>query len=188
MAPDVSMLTCSTARLVLRPFRLEDFDAYSFYHQREDVYRFLYSAPPEAEALRAGFEAAMQTGLARAGDTLRLAVERADDGAVIGEVLLKLADGAAMQAEIGYIFNPRYGGSGYATEAVEAMIGIGFRAFGFHRIFARIDTLNHGSVGIVERLGLRREAHFIENDRFDGVWGDEFVYATLAREWQASRA
>lgn len=188
MAPDASMLTCSTARLVLRPFRVEDFDAYSLYHRREDVYRFLYSKPPDAAELRANFEAAMRPGLARPGDTLRLAVERREDAAVIGEVLLKLADDAAMQAEVGYIFNPRYGGSGYATEAVETMIGIGFRTFGFHRIFARIDTLNHGSVGIVERLGLRREAHFIENDHFDGVWGDEFVYATLAREWQAARA
>ncbi|WP_417766773.1 GNAT family N-acetyltransferase [Stappia sp.] len=187
MRPDVSRLTRGTARLVLRPFRTEDFDAYRDYHQREDVYRFLYSRPPEADALRANFEAAMQPGLARDGDTLRLAVERLEDGAVIGEVLLKLADGAAKQAEVGYIFNPRHGGSGYATEAVEAMIGIGFRVFGFHRIFARIDTLNHGSVRIVERLGLRREAHFIENDRFDGTWGDEYVYATLAREWQAAR-
>lgn len=186
MMPDTSRLTHGTARLVLRPFRVEDFDAYRSYHQREDVYRFLYSRPPEADVLRANFEAAMQPGLARDGDTLRLAVERVEDGAVIGEVLLKLADGAAKQAEVGYIFNPNYGGSGYATEAVEAMIGIGFREFGFHRIFARIDTLNHGSVGIVERLGLRREAHFIENDRFDGVWGDEYVYATLAGEWQAT--
>jgi RimJ/RimL family protein N-acetyltransferase len=187
MSPDVSRLTTRTARLVLRPFETEDFDAYRVYHQRADVYRFLYSAPPEPETLRSNFEAARHPRLTYDGDTLRLAVERADDAAVIGEVLLKLADSAARQAEVGYIFNPRFSGVGYATEAVRAMIGIGFRTFGFHRIFARIDTRNHGSVGIVERLGLRREAHFIQNDRFDGVWGDEFVYATLASEWQAAQ-
>lgn len=30
---------------------------------------------------------------------------------------------------------------------------------------------------------MRREAHLIENDRFNGNWGDEFVYALLRREW-----
>lgn len=54
---------------------------------------------------------------------------------------------------------------------------------GFHRIFARIDADNHGSVKVAERLGLRREAHFRQNDRHDGRWGDEFVYAVLAEEW-----
>ncbi|MNL74735.1 ribosomal-protein-S5-alanine N-acetyltransferase [compost metagenome] len=54
-----------------------------------------------------------------------------------------------------------------------------------HRIFARLDTANAGSVALVERLGFRREAHLIENDRFDGAWGDEFIYAMLRREWAA---
>ena len=56
---------------------------------------------------------------------------------------------------------------------------------GFHRIFARLDAANQGSVGVVERLGLRREAHLIENDQFNGQWGDEYIYALLAREWHS---
>ncbi len=64
------------------------------------------------------------------------------------------------------------------------MITLGFRTLGYHRIFARLDALNHGSIGVAERLGMRKEAHLIENDRFDGVWGDEFIYAVLNREWR----
>lgn len=30
---------------------------------------------------------------------------------------------------------------------------------------------------------MRKEAHLIQNDRFNGVWGDEFVYAILKSEW-----
>jgi RimJ/RimL family protein N-acetyltransferase len=67
------------------------------------------------------------------------------------------------------------------------MIDLGFDHFGFHRIFACLDPQNVGSVGIVERLGLRCEAHLIENDRFNGVWGDEYIYAIRAVEWQARR-
>lgn len=49
---------------------------------------------------------------------------------------------------------------------------------GYHRIVARLDAKNQGSIGIVERLKMRKEAHLIQNDRFNGIWGDEFIYAT----------
>ena len=39
----------------------------------------------------------------------------------------------------------------------------------------------------MERLGLRREAHFVQNEWFKGGWGDELVYATLAEEWAQRR-
>jgi RimJ/RimL family protein N-acetyltransferase len=110
-------------------------------------------------------------------------VTRRDDGALLGEVLLKIASTEALQAEVGYIFNPSYAGKGYATEAVRAMIDLGFADLGYHRIFARLDAQNQGSIGIVERLKMRKEAHLIQNDRFNGVWGDEFIYAILKSEW-----
>ncbi len=48
---------------------------------------------------------------------------------------------------------------------------------------ARIDPENARSVALAERLGMRREAHFIEEDWFKGRWSDLLVYAVLAREW-----
>ena len=70
-------------------------------------------------------------------------------------------------------------------EAVRALIGFGFAQAGFHRIFARLDAANKGSVGVMERLGLRREALFLQNDFSNGEWSDEAVYALLRTEWQA---
>ncbi|WP_312950099.1 GNAT family protein [Agrobacterium sp.] len=177
-----------TERLTLRQFARDDLAAYSAYHTRADVYRFLYTAPPAAEALKAQFEAVLSAPFANDGDTLRLAVTRSQDGALIGEVILKIASKAALQAEVGYIFNPAFAGKGYATEAVRAIIDLGFDQLGYHRIFARLDTLNHGSIGVVERLNMRKEAHLIQNDRFNDTWGDEFIYAMLKSEWQASNA
>ena len=37
---------------------------------------------------------------------------------------------------------------------------------------------------LMERLGMRREAHFREHARFKGHWDEEFVYAILASEWR----
>ncbi|MGF9562250.1 GNAT family protein [Neorhizobium sp. JUb45] len=175
----------TTQRLILRKFSPDDFASYAAYRSREDVYRYLYATPSVGSALEEKFARLLDAPFENDGDDFRLAVTRAEDGALIGDVMLKLASKAALQAEVGYVFHPDYAGKGYATEAVSAMISAGFEIFGFHRIFARLDSRNSSSVGIVERLGLRREAHLVENDRFKGEWGDEYIYAVLAREWAA---
>ncbi len=175
----------STDRLILRRFVPEDFVAYSAYRSLPEIYRFLYRDPPSPEVLRERFDIRLNSPFSEDGDTLLCAVIRREDGALVGDVSLTFANKAALQAELGYTSNPTYARKGYATEAAEAMITLGFEKFGFHRIFARLDAKNAGSVGVVERLGLRREALLIENDRFNGVWGDECVYAVLNREWAA---
>ncbi|HEV7318183.1 MAG TPA: GNAT family protein [Ensifer sp.] len=180
---NLSALRISTERLVIRPFAPEDFEAFFAYHRLPEVYRFLYQEPLDEAAARAKFAKASIPRLDDDGDTAVFAVERREDGALIGEVLLKVASKAAQQVETGYIFNPVFAGKGYATEAMRAVLELGFSTLSFHRIFARLDALNKGSVGVVERLGMRREAHLIENDRFNDTWGDEFVYALLKREW-----
>lgn len=188
MKSDIIGLPLETNRLILRAFGEADFPSYAAYHSRRDVYRFLYAQAPGGEALREQFSAVLAAPFAEDGDALRLAVTLADDGALIGEVLLKIASKAAAQAEVGYIFNPEFAGRGFATEAVAAMLSVGFETLDFHRIFARLDTLNVGSVGVVERLKMRREAHLVENDRFEGTWGDEYIYALLKAEWRVYRS
>ena len=175
----------STDRLILRKFASEDFEAYRAYRSIPSIYRFLYRDPPSLAMLRERFDANLNSSFSEDGDSLRCAVVRRNDGALLGDVGLILASKATLQAEVGYIFNPAYAGKGYATEAARAIITLGFDRFGFHRIFARLDAKNTGSIGVVERLGLRREAHLIENDRFNGAWGDEYIYAALSREWTA---
>lgn len=177
-------VSVASQRLILRKFRPDDLAAYAAYRSRADVYRYLYAAPSSGAALEEKFARLLSAPFDNDGDDFRLAVTRKEDGVLIGDVMLKIASKAALQAEVGYVFHPDYVGKGYATEAVAAMIATGFGTFGFHRIFARLDSRNRGSVGIVERLGFRREAHLIENDCFDGEWGDEYIYAVLAREWR----
>jgi RimJ/RimL family protein N-acetyltransferase len=181
-------LPLATDRLTLRPFVATDFTAYAAYHSLPEVYRYLYAAPPVGEALRKQFDDGLSAPFSADGDAFRLAVLSIADNAVIGETMLKMASQAALQGEVGYIFNPVFAGKGYATEAVATTIDFGFSHFGFHRIFARLDAANRGSIGVVERLGLRREAHLVQNDRFNGAWGDEYIYAVLASEWRRRSA
>ena len=87
--------------------------------------------------------------------------------------------------EIGYVFDPRHAGHGYATEAARALLRLGFAELGLHRIIAWVDARNEASAAVLRRLGLRQEAHFVQSDRFKGEWRDELQFAILASEWTA---
>ena len=53
-------------------------------------------------------------------------------------------------------------------------------------IIARLDARNTASARVLEHLGMRREAHFVQNEFFKGEWSDELVYAMLNDEWRES--
>jgi RimJ/RimL family protein N-acetyltransferase len=38
---------------------------------------------------------------------------------------------------------------------------------------------------VLERLGLRCEAHLVQNEFVKGEWTDELIYAILRAEWKA---
>lgn len=100
----------------------------------------------------------------------------------MGEVSLTLAGAHAGQAEIGWTLHPDFEGHGYATEAAASVAGLAFDVLGVHRLFARLDVENIGSIRVCERLGMRREAHLVENDLDGDRWGSEYVYAALVSD------
>ena len=56
-----------------------------------------------------------------------------------------------------------------------------------HRVVGRLDARNGPSARVLERLGMRREAHFVSNEYVKGEWTDEVVYALLEDEWRAAK-
>jgi RimJ/RimL family protein N-acetyltransferase len=178
-------LLVTTERLVLRSFTPDDLDDVYAYQRLDEVARYLLRPTLTREQCEQSLaRRAVGTAWTEDGDDLVLAVCRADVPGVVGEVILKVASAHARQAEIGWIFNPAYGGRGYASEAARATASLAFDQLGVHRLFARLDALNTGSVRVCERLGMRREAHLIEHHLDGDRWGDEYVYATLARGWK----
>ncbi|MBW1601607.1 GNAT family N-acetyltransferase [Streptomyces sp. JJ66] len=175
-----------TERLILRAFKAGDEeDAYAF-ESRADVARYLYNEPRTREEItRLMTERSAQTVLRREGDNIQLAVE--GDGTVIGYVLLTWVSERHQQGEFGYVLHPDYHGRGFATEAAVEMLRLGFDRLGLHWITARCDARNTASARVMERLGMRQEAHFIESEWVKGEWTSELHYALLAPEWRASR-
>jgi ribosomal-protein-serine acetyltransferase len=86
-------------------------------------------------------------------------------------------------AEIGYWIGSAHEGRGHITRAVRALIDIGFRELGLHRIWIRAGVENTRSRAIPERLGFTREGILRGDGRGSGGFYDLVVYGLLEDEW-----
>lgn len=177
-----------TDRLLLRLYTEDDLDDLYAIQSRADVARYLYWGARNRDEIRESLGKKIASNRLRAeGDDLTLAVVLPDTGTIIGDVLLVWTSREHRRGEIGYIFHPAHGGHGYATEASRVMLRLGFEGLGLHRIVGRLDGRNTASAGVLERLGMRREACLVENELVKGEWTDEVIYAILEDEWRAQR-
>ncbi|MEU3453594.1 GNAT family N-acetyltransferase [Micromonospora sp. NPDC006766] len=184
LVPDLPL---RTDRLLLRAFTSADLDALHAYRSRPEVTRFLYHDPYDEAAARTALERARgRTALREPGDALNLAIVLPETGELVGDVLLFWTSAEHRQGEIGYVLHPDHVGRGYVTEAARELLRLGFDGLGLHRIVGRLDARNAASARVLERLGMRREAHLLENEFVKGEWTDEVVYALLDREWRAA--
>jgi RimJ/RimL family protein N-acetyltransferase len=175
-----------TDRLLLRPFAPSDHDALFAIFSREDVSEFLYHGPEDEDAVRERLSRQIgYRSLEGPGDVLRLAVLLKANGRVIGDVMLRWVEDGHRQAEIGFVLHPDHRGKGYTTEAARVLLRVAFEVVGLHRVFGRTEARNAASARVMEKLGMRREAHFVENEYVKDEWQSELVYAILDREWQA---
>lgn len=184
LPPAPETLDVRTERLRLRPFVETDLDAMAAYRGDAEVCRFLPFDPQSPEDIRGriGHLIGNMNPEGERGGVI-LVIERVSDGPVVGDLVLFHLDPQAGSAEIGWVVSPAASGRGLATEAVRALVDTAFRVYGLRRLTARIDPENVRSVALAERLGMRREAHFVENEWFKGRWSDELRFALLSREW-----
>jgi RimJ/RimL family protein N-acetyltransferase len=119
------------------------------------------------------------------GEALFLAVELTATGQLIGDVLLMWRSAEDRGGEIGYVLHPAFSGHGYATEAAHRLLHLAFDDLGLHRVTARVDADNQSSARLAARLGMRQEAHLVQNEWFKGHWSDELDFAVLEDEWRA---
>jgi RimJ/RimL family protein N-acetyltransferase len=178
-----------TERLRLRLFAREDLDGLAAIQSRPEVARFLYWEPRQREEVEPCLaQLIARTAIEGEGEGISLAVERREGGPLLGYVSLWLRSEQHRQVEIGFVFHPDAQGRGYATEAARELLALGFERLGAHRVFGRTDARNRASARLMERLGMRQEAHFREAEVFKGEWGDELVFAILEEEWRSSPA
>lgn len=176
-----------TERLILRDFIEDDWQAMAGYW-RDPRYQRYYAEVDDIEEtvwhLVTIFIAGQHEDPRR---RWQLAVERKDDGRMIGNCGIRINAPEHREANIGYELNPDEWGQGFATEAASAIVRFGFEDLGLHRIWAECNAENTDSIRVLTKLGMRREARFREHQWFRGRWWDTLIYAVLEDEWCGER-
>jgi len=182
-------LPIETRRLIVRRFEERDVPDILDYSACEAEDRFRkrnVDWEANEDAVRSYWTPMIERPVDEPTEWLGLLIEVRELGRVVGNTGFSVRKvGEGMQGSIGWTLGKAFEGNGYVTEAATALLDYLFRAVGFHRVYAMSSPQNVRSVRVMERLGMRREAHFIENCFTDGTWSDEVVYAILADEWKA---
>lgn len=168
-----------TLRLRIRKFQESDARALYAYLSMPETYRFEPGEP-------ISFETAQAIAKDRANGDGFFAVVLKSDNTMIGHLYFDaIAPLEFMTWELGYIFNPRYHNAGFCTEAAQAIVGYGFRSMHAHKVTAHCDPLNYASWKVLEKIGMRREGHFMKKAFFrkdDGgnpLWHDCYAYGLV---------
>ncbi|MDT0202985.1 GNAT family N-acetyltransferase [Nocardioides sp. AE5] len=181
---DLDMWPLRTERLVLRPATHADLPALWHVRRTPEAGEWGGSRPATYDEFAESFT---DDGLAD-----QLLIER--DGEVIGDLLLQVGPGWAQRevsdaavgtlGTLGWVLHPDHWGHGHATEAVRALIDVAFGPLGLHRVIAECFADNEPSWRLMERIGMRREAHNVKDSLHrDRGWINGYVYALLAEEW-----
>lgn len=162
-----------TERLILRRYTAGDLEDLYEYLSDNEVVRF---EPYKAMTMKETKENLNW----RVKTDEMLAVELKDNHKMIGNVYLGKRDFNAL--EIGFVFNRKFWGKGYAREICEAAVEQAF-SNGVHRIYAECDPDNANSWRLLEAIGFDREAHLKKNVYFwtdeqgNPIWKDTYIYA-----------
>jgi len=109
------------------------------------------------------------------------AVERKLDNTLIGEgIILDVPE----NPELGWLVDKNCWGNGYGIEIGNALLTYSFQVLNLRRIIAACHVENHASYKLMEKIGMRREAHFIKEKPYGDEWCDRYQYAILREEWE----
>jgi RimJ/RimL family protein N-acetyltransferase len=186
---DLAAWPVRTPRLSLRPATPDDAEATWHFRRLPEVSQWLTRQAGPLEDYRTRFVAPE-----RLADTAVIEL----DGHVVGDLMLDVQDAwgqaevadraRGTQAELGWVLHPDHAGHGYATEAVRALLDVAFDELGLRRVTAACFAANDASWRLMERVGMRREAHTVRDSLHrSGEWLDGMIYALLAEEHRTAR-
>jgi RimJ/RimL family protein N-acetyltransferase len=162
------------------------------HRQESDPEVMRYASTPsrdEAET-RAALERSVQTAQATPRRVFDLAItlrqgatsmEASDE--LVGRVGFDVVRPEHREAMVWFTLRRDLWGQGIATEACAAIVDYCFRSLKLHRVYGDCDPRNLASARVMEKVGLRREAHLRENWWLHGEWCDSYIYALLEQDW-----
>lgn len=182
-----------TERLVIRPLDISDAEDVWRYQQDSEILRYIPWPERTRDEARAHTERRALAGesLSSNGDHVFLAVELSagpERGRVIGDLMLRIANTARNEVEIGFVFARDHQGEGYASEATSALLRFAFETLAVRRVVAVLDERNRASAALCSRLGMRHEGTDFEAEYEADGWVHLEFHAVDRYEWAAQMA
>ena len=183
MNDDAPETDLTTERLRIRPVRVEDSE--TLYAIRQLVSEFQGGSDRTLGETRAMYAAMADHAPGSVDGWHQFVVIEKETGVIVGDIGVNYGGPGPRQVEIGYSLHPAHQRRGLAVEAVTRMLDHLFGDAGIHRCVALTDPRNQRSIVLLERLGFRREGHFIQSYWARDRWVDDYAYALLADEWRS---
>ena len=182
---DRSFTQLESKRLTIRRFKHADLEPFQAYRADPDVARYqAWENYTRVDAERF-YEEMSATHPDVPGKWFQFAIEVKGTSDMIGDLGMVTVADEPRQVMMGITLSAQHQGNGYATEAFLRLLEYAFDDLSKHRVIATTDCLNARSIALLERVGMRREGHYLQNVWFKGAWGDEYQYAMLHSEWDA---
>jgi len=170
-----------TKRLIIRPVKPDD--KYEIFEYRSDTETNEYQGwiPKTIEDVET-FIGGISKQINEPETWFQFVLIEKEAQKVIGDLGIHFFDKENKQVAIGCTLNKAFQNKGYATESVGKVIDYLFKELNKHRIIASIDPRNKNSIRLVERIGFRKEAHFIESLFINEKWADDLIYALIEKD------
>lgn len=170
--PRLEPIRTSRLRLdLIPPRRAEEWFAL---REKSGVSRFHHWTPVDVLEVHWFLHSFSRNGEVTAGEWKQLGIYLRENGALIGDCGFRPErDG---EAEIGYTVAPEFRRRGFAAEAVKALAGFLFDDLGIKRIIARTVPDNLPSIGLLEKMGFRRDRNAGETISMNGKEIPVLVY------------
>jgi RimJ/RimL family protein N-acetyltransferase len=139
-----------TDRLLLREWRIEDFEPLADFYSDADVMRWLTGEPLSRHDTWIRLASVIGHWQLRGYGVW--AVERKSDGAFVGRVGLNNPEGWP-GLEVAWTLGKPYWGAGYASEAARAAMSYGFLSQPVDRLISVIHIDNKPSQSVAQRIG-----------------------------------
>jgi RimJ/RimL family protein N-acetyltransferase len=178
--------TIRTDRLVIRAFETEDAEGLWLRRNDAEVARYQnWTTPFARERVDQMVSDVIAAGGPAPEEWWMAAV--CLDGEVIGDLALHLT-WEGRSAEVGYTFASGHWGNGYATEALEALVGWLFTDAGITRAFGMLHPDNRASAMVLERTGFLFEGHTRLSFWLDDEVSDDWLYGMTRGDWSVWRS
>lgn len=175
-----------TDRLSIDRLKGDDAEALYRYRSNPEVTRFQNWEPSSLDEVRDFIARGSEVLPDTPGKWVQYGLYLKESGELVGDCGIHVLDDDPRQVEIGITLTPDHQGNGLASEALQAVLGYLFHSLNKHRVFGSVDPRNKASIALLERVGMRQEAHFVQSYWFKGEWADDMIYAILKSEFSGS--